>query len=418
MLDLVIQNCQVADPLSNLYQKQIDIGIKDGRIAETGQNLSGKEVWDARGNLVSPGWIDLMSVCQDPGEEWTEDLNSLAEAGRAGGYTTLCTLSGKDPRPDQAAVIQHVRRHPANGILPLWPIAAASTGMKGEDMAELFDLHQAGAVAFSDGTVPFRDAGVLMRVLEYAAQWKLPVFAFPLNKAIAGKGSVHEGNISVQTGLRAMPALAEETAVAEIIRVAEYLQCAVHISRISAGGSVALVREAKSRSALISCDTSAMHLAYDDKEITSFDTNWKTMPPLRSAADRQALCAGVTDGTIDAVISNHHARHIEQKQVEWDYAAFGALGLQTTAHCLKSAGLDPFQWAQVLAHGPRRILGMEAAVLEPGAPATLTIFNPEQSWTFSRESNRSKSENSPFIGQTLVGCALASMHEGRWLLKP
>lgn len=418
MHDLVLKNCLMADPMSGQHGKLVDIGIRDGLIAELGQNLTGHAVWDAKSSLVSPGWIDLYAVCQEPGEEWTEDLQSLAQAGKAGGYTTLCVLSGKEPRPDHAPVIQQVRRHPANDILPILPIAAATTGMKGEDMAELYDLRQAGAVACSDGTAPFRDAGVLMRVLEYAAQWKFPVFAFPLNKALAGKGSVHEGLTSVQTGIRSMPALAEETAVAEIIRVAEYLQCPVHISRISAAGSVALVREAKARGAQITCDTSALHLAYDDREITSFDTNWKVMPPLRSETDRMALCAGIADGTIDAVVSNHHARNTEQKQVEWDYAAFGALGLQTSLHCLQSAGIDPYSWAQVLCHGPRRVLGMETARIEPGQPATLSFYNPEKQWAYSKQANRSKSENSPLLGQQLTGCAVASLHNGRWLLKP
>ncbi len=418
MHDLVLQRCLIADPLSNFHRQQVDIGVRDGFISAIGQDLTGKEVWDAAGCLVSPGWVDLYSVCQDPGEEWTEDLHSLAAAGRDGGYTALCTLSGKDPRPDHAAVIQHVRRHPANDILPIWPIAAATAGMKGEDMAELYDLRQAGAIAFSDGTTPFRDAGVLMRVLEYAAQWNFPVFAFPLNKSLAGKGSVNEGNTSVQTGLRSMPALAEETAVAEIIRVAEYLQCPVHISRISAAGSVALIREAKARGARISCDVAAMLLAYDDREITSFDTNWKVMPPLRSQTDRMALCAGVADGTIDAVVSNHHARNTEQKQVEWDYASFGAIGLQTSAHCLKAAGIDPFDWAQVLSHGPRKALGLETHILEPGHEATLSIYNPDLGWEYSKAFNHSKSENSPLLGQQLTGRAVASVQCGRWLLHP
>lgn len=417
MHDLILTQCLIADPQAAQHRQLVDIAITGGIISGIGKDLEGREIWDAQGLLVSPGWIDLYSVCQDPGEEWTEDLNSLAEAGRAGGFTGLCTLSGKDPRPDHAAVIQHVRRHPANNRLPLWPIAAATVGMKGEDMAELYDLHQAGAVAFSDGTTPFRDAGVLMRVLEYAAQWNLPVFAFPFNRAIAGKGSVNEGIMSVQTGLRSIPALAEETAVSEIIRVAEYLQCPVHISRISTNGAVALIRDAKSRGLRISCDTSALHLAFDEQETGTFDTHWKIMPPLRSAADREALCAGVADGTIDAIVSNHHARNTEQKQVEWDYAEFGASGLQTVASCLQQAGIDPYQWAQVLAHGPRKAVGMEALSVAIGKPATLTLFDPERAWQFSQENNMSKSGNSPLLGKELRGCAIASLSEGRWLLR-
>lgn len=418
MHDLVLQHCLIADPMSKYHRQSVDIGIRDGLISAIGQDLTGSVVWNTGGCFVSPGWIDLYSVCQDPGEEWTEDLHSLAAAGRDGGYTALCTLSGKDPRPDHAAVIQHVRRHPANEVLPLWPIGAATAGMKGEDMAELYDLRQAGAIAFSDGTTPFRDAGVLMRVLEYAAQWNFPVFAFPLNKSLAGKGSVNEGEISVQTGMRSMPALAEETAVAEIIRVAAYLQCPVHIARISAAGSVALIREAKANGVKVTSDTAALLLAYDDREITSFDTNWKVMPPLRSQSDRQALCAGVADGTIDAVVSNHHARNTEQKQVEWDYASFGAIGLQTGAHCLQAAGIDPYEWAQILSHGPRRVLGLKSQILEPGHEATLSIFNPDLSWEYSKTANRSKSENSALLGLRLQGRAVASLDRGRWLLNP
>jgi len=406
MDDIVIRQALIADSTSPHQGTVCDIGISNGIIQNIGNALEGKDIVEAMGNCISPGWVDLYAVCSEPGEEWSEDLESLARCAANGGYTHVATYAGKTPIPDHAAAIRQVCYHLANQYATLLPLAAATVKQQGSDMTEMYDLAKAGAVGFTNGDQPFADAGSLMRILQYAAQWDIPVFTFNLDPSIAGKGSVNESANSMATGIRSMPALAETLAVAGNIRIAEFLNVPLHLSRISCAESVQLIREARNRGARISADVAALNLAYTDAVLSDFDTNWKVMPPLRSEEDRQALIAGLLDGTIDAVVSNHNGRHPEAKQVEWDYADYGATMLQTTAACLSLAGIVAEHWATFLAHGPRRLLRLPPVSIAVGNEADLTLFNPTAEWTYTAAENLSRSNNSPLLGLPLHGRAM------------
>lgn len=409
--DLVVKNAQIADPDSPFFRQTLDIGISGNQVLRIGSPMEGSRVIDARGAWISPGWMDLYAVCPDPGEEWTEDLAHLARAAAAGGFTDVCVLAGKQPHPDQAAVVRYVREsRDAQGITRLHPLGASTAALAGKELAALFDMQQQGAVAFTNGSTPMQDYGVLLRLLQYAGQRKLVVYHFCLDQGLAGNATVHEGKNATLLGLKGIPSLAEELAVAACLKIATDLNMPVHISRISCAGSVSLVREAKKSGLPVSADVAALNLKLDDSLLETFDTSLKVMPPLRAASDRQALIEGLADGSIDAVVSNHEPRNPEEKIVEWDYAAFGANTLQTVAACMGE--LRPEVWVQALAHGPRRVLGLESLRIQEGMIADLTLFDPGLQWTPSQTENRSKSNNNPLWGMSCTGKALLTIKEG------
>jgi len=411
--DLVIKNAQIADPLSAHVHQTLDLGIADGRIARLGNTLEGTEYIDAEGGWLSPGWVDLYAVCPDPGEEWTEDLTHLANAAAHGGFTDVCVLGGKQPHSDQTSVVRYIRDF-RGAHSRLHPLGSSTLGLAGKNLDVLFDMQQNGAVAFTNGNTPLHDHGMMMRLMQYAGQRNLVLYQFCLDNGLAGTGTVHEGPNATLLGLKGIPSIAEEVAVAACIRIAEYLNLPVHISRISCAESVALIREARVKGLPVSADVAALNLRLDDSLLETFDTNLKLMPPLRAAMDKQALIEGLLDGTIAAVVSNHQPRNQEQKLVEWDYASFGANTLQVVAACLgASAELKPEHWVQLLAHGPRKILGWEQVIIEPGMPADLTLFDPAATLMPSPSQNKSKSMNNPLWGMPCTGTSLLTIKEGR-----
>lgn len=413
--DLVISNAQIADSNAAYAGQTLDIGIQNGMIAALGKHLEGVETIDAQLAWISPGWLDLYATCPDPGEEWTEDLLHLAKAAAHGGFTDVCVLGGKQPVADQASVVRYLKSHcEAAAYAQIHPLGSSTQGLAGKDLDALFEMHQNGAVAFTNGNHPLHDHGMLMRLMQYASQRNLVIYHTCLDHGIAGNSSVHEGLQSTLLGLKGISSLAEELEVAATLRIGKYLDVPVHISRISCAESVQLIRTAKQAGQAVSASVPALNLLFDDTELEHFDTNLKVMPPLRAASDREALIDGLLDGTIDAVVSNHQPRNQEQKFVEWDYASYGANTLQIVAACLGgTARLQPTQWAQVLAHGPRKILGLAPLMIETGMPAKLTVFQPEATWTPNQSDNQSKGVNNPLWGKNCTGKVLFTVNEGR-----
>ncbi len=413
--DLVISNAQIADPASVHANQTVDVGIRNGMIAAIGTDLEGVATFDAQRAWLSPGWLDLYATCPDPGEEWTEDLEHLAKAAAHGGFTDVCVLGGKQPAADQASVVRYIKsHHRAAAHAALHPLGSSTLGLAGKDLDALFEMHQGGAVAFTNGNNPLHDHGMLMRLMQYASQRNLVLFHTCLDQGIAGNSSVHEGLQSTMLGLKGIPSLAEEIAVAATLRIAKHLDVPVHISRISCAESVQLIRAAKLAGQAVSTSVPALNLLFDDTELEHFDTNLKTMPPLRAATDREALIEGLLDGTIDAVVSNHQPRNQEQKFVEWDYAAYGANTLQIVSACMGGTGrLLPAQWVQLLAHGPRKVLGMSPLIIDTGMPAKLTLFQPEATWIPNQADNQSKGINNPLWGRNCIGKAIITVNEGR-----
>ena len=287
--------------------------------------------------------------------------------------------------------------------MDVFPLGCISREREGKDLAELYDMKQAGAAAFTDGDLPVSDSGLMSRALLYAKGFGGLIFSYPEDISIAGKGKMNEGAVSTYLGMKGIPNLAEELLIARDLYLAEYNEAPIHFSTISTAGSVDLIRKAKKKGMQVSCDVAAHHLVLTEKELEGFDSNYKVKPPLRTENDVQALREGLNEGTIDAIVSQHTPYEVEFKNVEFEIAAFGIIGLQTVLPLLVKAGLKPELIVEKAAVNPRKVLGLQVPGIKKGEAANLVLFDMEHEWTFNKETNRSKSANSPFLGKKLKG---------------
>jgi len=396
-----------------------DILIRDGVIEAIGDGLSvekGAEVWELPGACVSPGWFDAGIQACDPGYEHREDLHSAARAAAAGGFTAVASFPNTNPAIHSKSEILYIKNKTAGSPVTFYPVGAISQGCEGKDLAELFDMHSAGAIAFSDGQKAVQDAGLLLRALQYAQAFNGLIINEPHHKTIAAGGQMHEGIVSTSLGLKGVPALAEEIVVQRDLSLLEYAQGRLHLHLLSTAKSVALVRAAKKAGLPVTASVAVANLCFSDEKLADFDSNWKIMPPLRSKEDAEALLEGVTDGTIDFICSNHTPWDEEAKNLEFPYAEFGMTGLETAfALCRTFLGkkLTVNDLVKKIALAPRRVFGLPIPEIKPGAPAELTVFAPDAEWIFEEKNIRSKSRNTPFIGQTFKGKVLGIINNGQ-----
>jgi dihydroorotase len=405
-MNLVITGVTIADPNSPFNQKINDVRVTAGRISEIGNNLQtgeGEEVFDGEGCYLSPGFFDLNCSIGDPGYETREDIQTATAAAAAGGFTGIAVLPNTQPPLHSKAEIEYVLNRAKNNLVAVYPMGAISRDLEGKELAELFDMQQAGAVAFTDGNRPIIDDGFMSRALQYAKGFDALLMVYPENTSIAGKSQINESKTSVLLGMKGVPALAEEMQVSRDLFLAAYHESPVHISTVSTAGAVALIKKAKRDGIQVSCDVAAHHLVFTEELLNDFDSNYKVKPPLRAKADIKALLSGLREGTIDAVTSQHRPHEIEHKDVEFEIAAYGILGLQTALPLLLRAGLDPQQIAQKLSISPRKILKLEIPVLEENTEANFCVYNPLERWKYDAAANHSKSNNSPLLNQTLTG---------------
>jgi len=410
-MNLLIKGITIADPNSPFNQKKCDVRVTDGMIAEVtdldlGQGAAvgdGEPVFEGAGAVLSPGFFDLNCAVGDPGYEIREDLSTAVAAAAAGGFTGLAVLPDTNPPVQSKAQVEYILNRVRGGLVGVYPIGAVSQGLEGKELAEMYDMKQAGAVAFSDAGRPVADDGFMSRALQYAQGLGGLLMSYPENKSIAGKSQVNESSTSVLLGMKGIPALAEEMHISRDIFLARYHEAPVHISTVSTAGAVELIRRAKQEGVKVSCDVAAHHLVFTEDLLNDFDSNYKVKPPLRGRADIQALLAGLTDGTIDAVVSQHRPKEKETKVVEFDIAAYGIIGLQTVLPLLLSAGLDAVTIAEKLSVNPRRLLGLKVPVVTQGEEANFVVYDPAKSWMYDSGSNYSKSSNSPLLNQVLTG---------------
>ncbi|HKG05760.1 MAG TPA: dihydroorotase [Pedobacter sp.] len=405
-MNLLITGITIADPNSQFNQKKCDVRVEQGKITAIGTGLktsSGEQIFDGTGAVLSPGFFDLNCSAGDPGFETREDIKTLTAAAGAGGFTGLAVLPNTRPVIHSKAEVEYILNRAKGGLVDVYPIGALSRDLEGKEMAELYDMKLAGAIAFSEGDKPIADDGFMSRALQYAQGFDGLLMVYPENKSIAGKSQVNESSTSVLLGMKGIPALAEEMHISRDIFLASYLNAPLHISTVSTSGSVALIKKAKKEGLRISCDVAAHHLVFTEELLNDFDSNYKVKPPLRAKSDVKALLAGLKDGTIDAVVSQHRPHEIEFKDVEFEIAAYGMIALQTVLPLLIRAGLDAAQIAEKLAVNPRRLLGLEIPVIAEGTEANFTVYNPSKTWVFDAEHNYSKSANSPLFNKTLTG---------------
>ena len=404
-MNLLVKNVTIADPQSNFNKQQCDVRVVDGKIQNIGKLSSETDeaVFDGQGALLTPGFFDLNCVAGDPGFETKEDIQTLTQTAKAGGFTGLALLPQTSPVVQSKSQVEYIINKAKNNLVDVLPVGAISQNREAKELAELFDMQQAGAVAFSDGDKALQDDGFMSRALQYAKGIDALLMVYPENKSIAGKSQINESKNSVLLGMKGLPALAEEMHIARDIFLAQYNETKIHISSISTAGSVALIRKAKKDGVQVSCDVTAHHLVFTEELLTDFDSNYKVKPPLRGKADVKALIAGLKDGTIDAITSQHRPEEIEFKNVEFEIAHYGIIALQTVVPLLLKAGLDPSLIAEKLAINPRKLLNLNIPVIEEGAVANFAVYNPNEKWLYNAVSNFSKSANSPLLGSELTG---------------
>jgi dihydroorotase len=404
-MNFLITDVKIVDPNSRFNQKNCDISVENGVITAIDTELSrdDKEVIDGKGCIISPGFFDINCSIGDPGYETREDVNTATAAAQAGGFTGIAVLPDSKPVVHSKGEVEYIINRAKHNLVDLHPIGAISRDMEGKELAELYDMQQAGAVAFSDGSKAITDDGFMSRALQYAKGIQGLLIVYPENKSIAGKSQVNESATSVLLGLKGLPSLAEEMQVSRDIFLATYHNAPVHISNISTAGSVSLIKRAKKDGVKISCDVAAHHLIFTEELLNDFDSNYKVKPPLRGKSDVKALIAGLKDGTIDAISSQHRPHEIEFKDVEFEIAAFGIIALQTVLPLLLKAGLPAELIVEKLASSPRRLLGLTIPIINEGEIANFMVYDPLKTWTFNAENNYSKSANSPLFNKTLTG---------------
>ena len=417
---MLLRSVKIVDTQSSYHGQTKDVWLQDGLIRQIGNDLAVEDAQILTGQNwhLSPGWIDMRASVGDPGLEHKEDLASVRAAAAAGGFTEIAVLPNTQPALDSKDTVGYVQRAARGQLVNVHAIAAVTKHCEGKDFTEMIDLTHAGAVAFSDGTQPIQNTHIFLKSLQYLQ----PLNRVLINRAedmqLTAYGQMNEGINSTMLGMRGMPAIAEEIMIRRDLKLLEYLGVTsplpvLHFSTISTAQSVQLIREAKAKGLPVSCEVAAHQMIFDDSVLSGFDTNYKVNPPFRTPTDQAALWEGLADGTIDVVVSDHSPHEEEAKNLEFDMADFGITGLETAFAVVNTHRFSPFSLAQLIekiTHQPRRILRLPALKIEEGQLANLTVFDPDQGWTFNK--TLSKSKNSPFFGKTLKGKPICVINHG------
>lgn len=424
-MQLLLKNVRPVDGAGPVGEPQ-DILIRDGVIETIGNNLTapaGTDTWDFANAHVSPGWFDLGIQTGDPGFEHREDLRSAARAAAAGGFTAVACFPNTQPAIHAKAEVLYVQNKTAREAVHFYPVGAVSLDTAGKDLAELYDMHAAGAVAFSDGNHAVQDAGLLLRALQYVKAFDGLIINQPHHKTLAGGGQLHEGLVSTQLGMKGIPALAEEIMLQRDLSLLEYAEGRLLVHLLSTRRGVEQVRRAKAAGLSVTASVAVANLCFSDETLAhdhaAFDTNWKLLPPLRSADDSAALLEGLADGAIDLICSNHTPWDEEAKNLEFPYAEFGMTGLETAFALCRTflhKHLSIKDLVQKFAVAPRLALGLPVPQIRRGEKAELTVFDPDAEWTLMERDLASKSKNTPFVGQRLKGRALGIVSRGQGVL--
>jgi len=415
---LVVKFGRVVDPAQKI-DDLLDVLIDGGRIVKLGKDLRAEEVIDARGKVVCPGFIDMHTHLREPGREDEETIESGTHAAAAGGFTGVCCMANTSPINDNQAVTDFIlHQAKAHAAVPVYPIGAITKDLKGEEMAEFGDLKASGCVALSDDGRPVMNSNLMRRALEYAGMLHLPIIDHCEDLNLSGSGVMNEGFTSTRLGFRGIPAASEEVMVARDIILAELTGSAVHIAHVSTAGATRLIREAKSRGLKVSGEVAPHHFALSEEALDSFDPNLKMNPPLRSLEDIAALKQGLADGTLEAIASDHAPHAASEKDVEFDYAVTGIIGLETAVslslHELYHKSVLPLSnLVAKFTAGPAGILGLKKGCLAPGMDADLTLLDLEKELVVDIAKSRSKSKNTPFHGWSMKGAPWMTICGGR-----
>jgi len=418
---MLIKGALVVDP-SQALEAPMDLLLADGKIALLAPPgtipAEGRRVVEARGLVLTPGLIDMHVHLREPGEEYKETIETGTRAAAQGGFTAVAAMPNTSPVNDTASVSRYIREQAAAaGLARVYPVAAISMGSRGESLSEFGDQKEAGAVAVSDDGRPVMNSMLMRRALEYAHTFALPVISHSEDLELRGGGMMHEGLVSLTLGLKGIPAAAEEVMVFRDLALAGLTGARLHIAHVSTAGAVELIRRAKAAGLKVSAETAPHYFSLTDAAVGSYDTNAKVNPPLRGAADLAAIKAGLRDGALDAIASDHAPHSTLEKDLEFEAAAFGLIGLETSLGLsLKLVHEGVLSLSQLIAKmslNPAHILGVAGGTLAVGAPADLTLIDLNREWTVDVGKFASKSRNCPFHGWTLKGRAVMTVVGGK-----
>jgi len=415
---LLIKNGTVLDPSSNT-DATLDILVDGPRILRIGPDLTAShvEIFDAAGMIVAPGFIDLHCHLREPGQELSETIETGTRAAARGGFTAVCTMPNTQPVNDNASVTRGiVERAATAGSVRVWPIGAASAGSKGEALSEIAAMKEAGIVAVSDDGKPVATARLMRQVMDYCRALELPVIDHCEDPSLFAGGVMREGPRSIRLGLKGIPAQSESICVGRDVEVVTLTGARLHIAHMSARASLEYVRAAKQQGLQVTCEVTPHHFTLIDEDVR-YDSHYKMNPPLASREDQAALIEGLTDGSVDAIATDHAPHHPSSKDVEFDRAPFGIIGFETAlalalSELVRPGKISLMRLVELFTTGPARVLGIERKIAAD-EPADLTIFSTDQSWTYRTSESPSKSRNTPFDGREFRGAPMATIVAGK-----
>jgi len=424
MSKLLIRNGHIVDPVNNLDQ-EMDLLIENGVISKVGKGINGAgaEVIDAKGKLVMPGLVDMHVHFRQPGGEGKETILTGSQAAVRGGVTSVCTMPNTQPVTDNRQIVEFILAEAKKAeLLHLYPAAAITKGLEGKELTEIADLKAAGVVAITDDGRSVMNAEIMRRAMEYARMCGVVVISHSEDLSLTEHGVMNEGIVATRLGLRGMPNMSEAVMVAREILLAELTGAHIHCTHISTKESVDLIRQAKAKGVRVTCDATPHHLTLTEESVIGYNTNMKMNPPLRTGADIEALRQGLKEGIIDAVATDHAPHSESDKDVEFDQAPFGVIGVETSFGVMATelAATGKLTWKELvlrMSARPAEILGIPAGTLSVGKPADVILVDPNKKWRVKAEEFCSKSKNSPFIGRELQGKVVTTICCGKVVYK-
>ena len=423
-MNLLIKGGRVIDPSQGI-DEALDILVENGVVKALGKGVKAPaqtEIVDATGLIVTPGLIDMHVHLRDPGLEYKEDIVSGTRAAAAGGFTSVACMPNTRPVNDNKAVTSYIiAKAKAEGVVNVFPVGAITQGSKGEALAEMGDLKEAGCVAVSDDGRPVTSSELMRRALEYAKGMGIMIISHAEDLSLVGEGVMNEGFVSTELGLKGIPWAAEDAATAREVYLAEFTDSPLHIAHVSTKGALRIIRNAKARGGKVTCETAPHYFSLTDDAVRGYNTNAKMNPPLRTVDDVAAVKAALADGTIDAIATDHAPHHLDEKDVDFNVALNGIVGLETSLslslQLVEEGVLTLPALVEKMACNPAKILGIDRGTLREGAVADITVIDPAVEWTVDAEKLASKSKNSPFLGQKMKGAAACTIVGGNVVFK-
>lgn len=414
-MNLLLRNVRIQDKNSPFNGQVSNILIENNIITKIQSDLASLNIddIDLDGKSVSPGWVDIFSHFCDPGYEHKETLETGANAAHAGGYTHVFLIPNTLPAIHSKSQVEYIIEKSRSYPVQLHPIGTVTKNAEGKELAEMYDMNQYQAVAFSDGTHSIQSAGLLIKALQYVKAINGVIIQVPDDRSINPHGLMNEGIVSTRLGLPGKPNMAEEIMVARDIRLAQYTESRIHITGISTANSVDYIRQAKNQGIDVTCSVTPYHLFFSDEDLYTYDTNLKVNLPLRSKEDVDALRKGIIDGTIDCISTHHQPHEWDSKTCEFEHAKYGMIGLESCFGVLGALGIHEKKIIELISHSPRQIFNLDNASINIGANADLTIYDLNFEYTFEKNNIHSKSHNSGFLGRALKGKPFATFFKNK-----